>query len=90
MLVVSIGKPGVNKTVSLLCISQGGPGNVFTWSTAPDENSEFVYDFDHNIVVNGDELTIMNARFYVDTVFRCEVTNLAGSGSNVITITSMK
>ena len=87
VLVIFVGLPGVNTSVSFFCFSQGGPGNIFKWSMAPDGYSEFTDKFDRNIVVQGNELTVMNARFYVDRVLKCEVTNSAGSGSNVITIT---
>ena len=75
--------------MSLICITQGGPGNTFAWSTAPSEDGQFSGEFDSNVLVNGDELTIMNPGSRASAVFKCEVTNLAGSGSNTITITSM-
>lgn len=60
---------------------------MFTWSTAPAEESEFTGQFAPNVVVRGEELTVTNPRFTVDRFFRCEVTNMAGNGSNIITLT---
>ena len=88
--IISIGQPDVNTTVLLLCISQGGPGNTFTWSTAPDEESEFTETFGPNVMINGDELIITNVRFSVGRAYKCDVSNAAGSGSTVITLAGRK
>ena len=74
----------------LLCISQGGPGNTFTWSTSPDEESEFTGTFGPNVMINGDELIITNVRFSVGRAYKCDVSNAAGSGSKVITLAGRK
>ena len=90
VVVVSVGRPGVNTTVSLLCICQCGPDNTYTWSTAPDEESEFTEEFGPNVVISEDELVITNVRFSAGRRYKCEVSNSAGRGSNSITLTSMQ
>ena len=87
VLIVPVGRPGENATVSLICISKGGPGNTFVWSTAPDGESEFTYEFGPDIEVSGEELIIMDMRFNAGRVYKCEVTNPAGRGSNTIILT---
>ena len=86
VLIISVGQPGVETTVSLLCLSQGGPWNVYTWNTAPSDDSEFTSNFAENVAVNGAELIIKNVRFNSDRLYKCEVTNSAGSGSDVISL----
>ena len=86
VLIISVGQPGVETTVSLLCLSQGGPWNVYTWNTAPSDDSEFTSNFAENVAVNGAELIIKNVRFNSDRLYKCEVTNPAGSGSDVVSL----
>ena len=69
-------------TAVLRCNSLGGPNNSFSWRRV--ENAMDAFD-DNDI--RGENLTIMNVNANDGGDYLCEVTNAAGMGSDVITIT---
>ena len=75
-----------NTTAMLMCQSMGGPNNTFSWSRTLGGRVTGG-EFGSNVVVDGEILVIPTVEATDGGEYTCEVNNVAGSGSDSITIT---
>ena len=71
---VSNNSLGDNQTFT--CSAMGGPGNMFSWISL----------YDNVTVGNTSSLTVSVEGTDDGGMYRCEVTNLAGNGSDTVTL----